>query len=201
VDQFLRSHSSVSQQVPQGCQLRSGASVSLRHCRLVRVHRQSNPRSVLRHDQFSRTHAEFISTIPQATVATPVASILDWVSGPLVYFGYWNWEPPFWHSSMQSAAAMLIYMQDGSAFEVTDYWVDANTLNYVTVDGTKGSITVATLDLQRTVDANARVGLRFTLDRSQGGRPFERGAQQPDPANPSQPQVDPGSRQMEVQQN
>jgi hypothetical protein len=119
--------------------------------------------------------------------------------GPLFYFGYWNWDPPFWHTSTQSAAAMLLYMQDGSAFEVTDYWVDGDTLNYVTVDGIKSSIALATLNLQRTVDANARVGLRFTLDRLQGGRPFERVTQQPEPANPSQRQPDPGGPQIEVQ--
>ena len=64
---------------------------------------------------------------------------------PLFYFGYWNWSPPFWHSSTQSTASMLLYMQDGSAFEVTDYWVDGDILDYVTVDGTNGSFARAQL--------------------------------------------------------
>ncbi len=120
---------------------------------------------------------------------------------PLFYFGYWDWSPPFWHGSTQSIASMLLYMQDGSALEVADYRVDGEILNYVTVEGTKGSLTVATLDLRRTIDANARVGLKFTLDRTQREKPFERVPQQPDPANQPQPQQDPGRAEIEKQKS
>jgi hypothetical protein len=120
---------------------------------------------------------------------------------PLFYFGYWNWSPPFWHSSTQSTVSMLLYMQDGSAFEVTDYWVDGDILDYVTVDGKQGNVAVATLDLQRTIDANARVGLKFTLDRTERGKPFEKVGEQPDPANQPQPQQDPGRVEIEKQKS
>jgi hypothetical protein len=96
---------------------------------------------------------------------------------------------------------MLLYMQDGSALEVADYWVEGDILDYVTVDGTKGSFTVATLDLQRTIDANARVGLKFTLDRTQRGEPFERMPWQPDPASQPQPEQDPGRLEIEKQKS
>lgn len=120
---------------------------------------------------------------------------------PLFYLGYWDWSPPFWHPSTQAAASMLLYAQDGSAFEVSDYWVDSDFLNYVTVDGTKGSFVVGTLDLQRTIDANARVGLKFTLDRTQRGKPFERLQEQPDPTSQPQPQQDPGRLGIEKQKS
>jgi hypothetical protein len=120
---------------------------------------------------------------------------------PLFYFGYWDWSPPFWHSSTQAGASMLLYTQDGSAFEVKDYWVDSDVLNYVTVDGTKGSFAVGTLDLQRTIDANARVGLKFTLDRTQRGKPFERLQEQLDPTSQPQLQQDPGRLGIEKQKS
>jgi|SRR5580658_3144101 hypothetical protein len=120
---------------------------------------------------------------------------------PLFYFGYWDWSPPFSHGSTQSPASMLLYTQDGSAFEVTDYWVDGDILDYVTVDGKQGNFAVATLDLQRTIDANARVGLKFTLDRTQRGKPFENVPQQSDPANQPQPPQDPGRVEIEKQKS
>jgi hypothetical protein len=96
---------------------------------------------------------------------------------------------------------MLLYTQDGSAFEVKDYWVDSDVLNYVTVDGKKGSFAVGTLDLQRTIDANARVGLKFTLDRTQRGKPFERLQEQLDPTSQPQLQQDPGRLGIEKQKS
>jgi hypothetical protein len=117
---------------------------------------------------------------------------------PLFYSGYWDWSPPFWHGSTQSGPSMLLYMQDGSAFEVTDYWVEDDALNYVTVDGTEGSISVATLDLQRTIDANARVGLKFTLDRTRRGLSFERIPEQLDPKSQAPPQQEPDEGQAEM---
>jgi hypothetical protein len=71
----------------------------------------------------------------------------------------------------------------------------------VTVDRTNGSFAVPTLDLQRTIDANARVGLKFTLDRTQRGKPFERVREQPDPASQPQPQQDPGRLEIEKQKS
>jgi hypothetical protein len=71
----------------------------------------------------------------------------------------------------------------------------------VTVDGTKGSFAVGTLDLQRTIDANARVGLKFTLDRTQRGKPFERLQEQLDPTSQPQLQQDPGRLGIEKQKS
>jgi hypothetical protein len=68
----------------------------------------------------------------------------------------------------QSAApapplATAIYLKDGTNFDVMSYWLDAGKLHYITNYGGETSIDVSQLDLQRTVDENARLGVDFTL--------------------------------------
>ncbi len=70
--------------------------------------------------------------------------------------------------------ALLLYLKDGSALEVTDYWVDGITLHYRMDDGRTGSVAVANVDIPRTTHANRRVGLQFRLDRTQPGLPLDR---------------------------
>ena len=69
---------------------------------------------------------------------------------------------------------MLLYLNDGSAVEATDYWIEGDTLHYVSENGRENQIRINDLDIQRTTDANARVGFRFTLDRTQRGMPLDR---------------------------
>ena len=91
-------------------------------------------------------------------------------------FGYLNYCG--WSGCGQPTAvaspALLLYLNDGSALEVTDYWVDGVTMSYVTQDGKKGSVAVADIDIQRTTEANARIGLKFRLDRAEPGLPLDR---------------------------
>lgn len=82
--------------------------------------------------------------------------------------------------------ALFLYLNDGSAVEVTDYWVEADMLDYVTEDGKQGTVPIASLDVQRTTEANARVGLKFTLDRTQRGTPLDRIVPPPAPEQPGQ---------------
>jgi hypothetical protein len=89
------------------------------------------------------------------------------------FFNYFNWFPSYQYNA-HAAQAVLLYLNDGSALEVTDYWVEGDMLNYVTEDGKKGTVPVANVDVQRTTDANARVGLQFRLDRTQRGLPLDR---------------------------
>lgn len=67
----------------------------------------------------------------------------------------------------------MLYLKDGSALEVTDYWVDGVTMSYVTEDGKKSSVAVADVDIARTTDANSRIGLKFRLDRTEPGLPLD----------------------------
>lgn len=59
--------------------------------------------------------------------------------------------------------ATLIYLKDGSSYEVMSYWLDAGKLHYITNYGGENSLDMNHLDLQRTVDENAQRGANFTL--------------------------------------
>jgi hypothetical protein len=79
-----------------------------------------------------------------------------------------------WHYNAQPQATMLLYLTDGSAFEVTDYWVEGDSLHYIAEEGGEDEVRVSDVDVERTTDANARVGFRFTLDRTRRGTPLDR---------------------------
>jgi hypothetical protein len=57
----------------------------------------------------------------------------------------------------------LIYLKDGSSYEVMSYWLDSGRLHYITNYGGENSLDMTQLDLQRTVDENAQRGANFTL--------------------------------------
>lgn len=48
-------------------------------------------------------------------------------------------------------------------YAVRDYWVSRGQLHYVLLNGTDRMSDIDRLDLQRTVDENARSGVQFTL--------------------------------------
>jgi hypothetical protein len=78
---------------------------------------------------------------------------------------------PSWNCTtmLRGPEAMLLYMNDGSAAEVTDYWTNGDTLHYISQDGHEHEILLNALNIQRTTDANARLGFRFTQDRTRPG--------------------------------
>lgn len=57
----------------------------------------------------------------------------------------------------------LIYFKDGTSFEVMSYWLDAGQLHFIANYGGETTADMSQLDLQRTVDENARAGVSFTL--------------------------------------
>jgi len=77
------------------------------------------------------------------------------------------WQNPPAGEDLQSNAVSspvtVIYLQDGSSYEVTDYWLSDNQLHYVTNYGGENSVSLSQIDVQRTVDANAAQGVNFTL--------------------------------------
>jgi hypothetical protein len=57
-----------------------------------------------------------------------------------------------------------LYLKDGTVYDVTDYWVEGGQIHFRTRDGfIEHVLRVEDLDLQTTVDANTRRGLRFVL--------------------------------------
>lgn len=57
----------------------------------------------------------------------------------------------------------VLYMRDGSSFAVSDYWLAGGKLHYVTSYGGENSTDLGRLDIQRTVDENAKQGEKFAL--------------------------------------
>jgi len=100
---------------------------------------------------------------------------------------YSSSSPSHYNTNLQPA--MLLYLASGSAFEVTDYWVEGDTLHYKAENGGSGEVPVTDVDVQRTTDANGRVGFRFNLDRARKGTPLDRveaPTNQPDEPQPQQ---------------
>jgi hypothetical protein len=57
----------------------------------------------------------------------------------------------------------VLFLKDGTVYAITDYWIADNKLHYVTNYGGENSIPLDQLDMQRTVDANAKRGINITL--------------------------------------
>jgi hypothetical protein len=60
-------------------------------------------------------------------------------------------------------ASVVLYMKTGSAYAVTDYWIADGKLHYRPSYGGENTIEMDGLDLQQTVDVNAKSGVNFTL--------------------------------------
>lgn len=76
---------------------------------------------------------------------------------------YW----PVYYGEANSQFVQL-YLKDGTAYNVTDYWLVNGELHFKTVEehGTKvleHQIDFGLLDLQMTVDVNTERGFRFVL--------------------------------------
>jgi hypothetical protein len=87
---------------------------------------------------------------------------------------------------------VVLFLNDGTVYAITDYWVADNKLHYVTNYGGENSIPLDQLDMQRTVDVNAKRGINITL------RPTPQSQQQapeaqpePEPPPPPQPNTSP----------
>jgi hypothetical protein len=58
---------------------------------------------------------------------------------------------------------VVIYLKDRTVYVVTDYWLAGGELHYAMSDGQQYTIDVNQIDLQKTVDVNAKRGVAFTL--------------------------------------
>jgi len=77
-------------------------------------------------------------------------------------------DPPTDSASMADEIAaekslVVLYLNDGSVYALTNYWVAGGKLHYETSYGADNSLDLGELDLQRTVNANAARGVEFTL--------------------------------------
>ena len=96
-------------------------------------------------------------------------------------------------SSSSSDNEVVLFLKDGTVYAITDYWIADNKLHYVTNYGGENSIPLDQLDMQRTVDVNAKRGINITLRPS----PQQQAAPAPDaqpPANPPAPPAPPDAQ-------
>lgn len=98
-------------------------------------------------------------------------------------FESYQYVPPPEESSPEEIEAekilFVLYLKDGSVYAVTNYWVADGKLHYKTSYGGEDTIDLNDLDLQKTVDVNAKRGVPFTLKSS------------PDQNPPNEPQPPP----------
>jgi hypothetical protein len=72
-------------------------------------------------------------------------------------------------NSVSTAPALRLFLKNGATFDVTDYWFADNKLNYIMTDGSEFGIEMDQLDLQRTVNENAKHGVQFKLKSGPDG--------------------------------
>ncbi|HKN59709.1 MAG TPA: hypothetical protein VJW93_00925 [Candidatus Acidoferrales bacterium] len=60
-------------------------------------------------------------------------------------------------------ALAVLYMKTGTVYAVKDYWIADGKLHYRPSYGGENTIEMDDLDLQQTVDVNAKSGVTFTL--------------------------------------
>ena len=78
---------------------------------------------------------------------------------------------PQTYSVANGAVPVLIYLKNGSVFSARDYWYSGDQIHYVLTNGRTGVFDADQLDLQRTLDENAKSGIKFevTPDANGGG--------------------------------
>jgi hypothetical protein len=71
-------------------------------------------------------------------------------------------------SAASTSGTTVLYLNDGTSFAVTDYWVADYKLHYLTDGARENVIDLDQVDVQRTVDENAARGVNFTLRPAPG---------------------------------
>jgi hypothetical protein len=71
----------------------------------------------------------------------------------------------------ESTPTVLLYAKDGTTYAANDYWMANNQIHYRVKYGGEGAIDINDFDMQRTVDENARRGVRFSLKPSPDADP------------------------------
>jgi hypothetical protein len=103
-----------------------------------------------------------------------------------LFFDYLNTSPSYFNYNSHPQDVMWIYLTDGSALGVTDYWVNDDTFYYVLDTGHQGNVSLDSVDVDRTTDANSRIGFLFNLNRTRRGAPLDH-AEVPTMGNTPQP--------------
>jgi len=66
-------------------------------------------------------------------------------------------------------SVVLVYLKNGSEFDVSNYWVEGGMFHYMLTEGGEVAIKLDQLDLERTFEQNAKRGVFFNLNDSLDG--------------------------------
>lgn len=104
-------------------------------------------------------------------------------------FGFQYQYPPEAATSNEGSAEVesklfLLYLKDGSMYALTNYWVADGKLHYVTSYGGENAIEMDQIDVQHTVDVNAKRGVKFILTPRVEAEPKDQDSQQSKPPQP-----------------
>lgn len=67
-------------------------------------------------------------------------------------------------STSEQSAKMVVYLTDGRALAVSDWWVTEGRFYFTTVAGHTETVDLPTLDLRKTIEENEKQGLTFILN-------------------------------------
>jgi hypothetical protein len=70
---------------------------------------------------------------------------------------------PLTDNVANSTPTILLYLKDGTLLAASDYWIADNKLHYLVNYGGESVVDMDQVDLQRTVDENAKRGVKFWL--------------------------------------
>ena len=62
-----------------------------------------------------------------------------------------------------SAPTVLVYLKDGTMLVANDYWLDGGQFHYTVKYGNESQIGLDQVDVQKSIDENAKRGVRFTM--------------------------------------
>jgi hypothetical protein len=66
-------------------------------------------------------------------------------------------------SGDNSATEVLLYLKDGAVYSAQNFWIMSGKLHFTIDNGGENAINTDQLDMQRTVDENAKRGVHFAL--------------------------------------
>jgi hypothetical protein len=89
---------------------------------------------------------------------------------------------------------VLIYLKDGTMYTASDYWLVDGKLHYLTSYSTESVVSLDEVDLQRTVDENAKRGVTFNLKPNRNGPAAPESTPAPRPEGRGTASSDPNSR-------
>lgn len=96
-------------------------------------------------------------------------------------------QPSSTHSVDPESIPTVVYLKDGTTLQMTAYWSSGNMLHYENGEGGVSTLDVNQIDFERTVDENAKHGVRFPIQPHPSTTRPSAPAMTSSPAAPSAP--------------